>query len=163
MKLTCIYFIVFFLIISLCPLRGQNLASENSEPPLYRHSVYGTAGYAPLYLNGAISYECIVNKWPRHFFKYGSIKASNGKWALWDDTGTVYSISYAGMTGKAVNHFEINTGVGYLKSKDKTRNEIIPNLSMGYRYHAPEINLVFRVGIGFPEMLHISIGLCFFR
>ena len=38
---------------------------------------------------------------------------------------------------------------------------IIPAGAIGYRFQKPGGKFVFRTGIGFPESLYLSLGLCF--
>ena len=90
---------------------------------------------------------------------------------------------------KNPHHFEINSGIGFIHNKVISRNGIsfsygsygagpsetdepisepvnernyfslIGNL--GYRYQSEESSTIFRFGVGFPELLHIGLGVSF--
>ena len=84
------------------------------------------------------------------------------------------------------HHFEINTGIGFIHNKVISRNGIsysygaVPSEAdeplsepvnernyfsivgnLGYRYQSQENSTVFKFGVGFPELLHIGIGVSF--
>ena len=88
------------------------------------------------------------------------------------------------------HHFEINTGIGFIHNKVISRNNGIPYSygsygagpseteeplsepvnernyfsivgNLGYRYQSKENSTVFKFGVGFPELLHIGLGVSF--
>ena len=83
------------------------------------------------------------------------------------------------------HHFEINTGIGFVHNKVISRNGIsfsyggpsetsepVDELvnkrnyfsligNLGYLYQSQESSTVFRFGVGFPELLHIGLGVSF--
>ena len=88
------------------------------------------------------------------------------------------------------HHFEINTGIGFIHNKVISRNNGIPYSygsygagpsetdeplsepvnesnyfsivgNLGYRYQSQENSTVFKFGVGFPELLHIGLGVSF--
>jgi hypothetical protein len=77
------------------------------------------------------------------------------------------SLRYGIMTGvDKQHHFEINAGptllVGISKNKlDFASSEFNFGFNVGYRKQKPEDSRIFRVGLGFPELMYVSFGFSF--
>lgn len=102
-----------------------------------------------------------------------------------------YSASLEAMTmsGSGNHHFECCAGVSFFYDKEnylhylgdrddylmysgtdpedyplKPRSDFmhfLPSGSLGYRYQKPGAPILFRSGIGFPDAVYISLGVCF--
>ena len=63
------------------------------------------------------------------------------------------------------HHMEIYIGISYRYetsySFSSEPNTILPHFKFGYRYQAPQKNLVFKCGIGSVNLLYIALGYAF--
>ena len=113
--------------------------------------------------------------------------ASVGYWKNLDKGNvTCYSsqIAITGLTGHYAHHFEYKVGIAPLFNKQlyewnleyyetqpftepfpepvkKEHYEIIPTFAIGYRHQDSESGIVFRTGIGYPEIFYIGLGVNF--
>ena len=84
-----------------------------------------------------------------------------------DDHLLIPSLRYGIMTGvDKQHHFEINAGpnllVGIYNNKlDFAASEFDFGFNVGYRKQMPEDSRIFRVGLGYPELMYVSFGFSF--
>lgn len=75
------------------------------------------------------------------------------------------------LIGSRSSHLDCALGVAYLDGtvtrkysagdyQIKGHQEVNPVISLGYRYQKPDGHFLFRVGIGWPEQIYISMGFC---
>ena len=73
-------------------------------------------------------------------------------------------ISYGLITNvERKNHFEIYLGLCYRHeiTPYPAPNTILPVVKFGYRYQAPQKNLVFTCGLGSVDLLYVGLGYAF--
>jgi hypothetical protein len=78
-----------------------------------------------------------------------------------DISGHDFSSSVIALTGKNKNHLELGLGIHYniFKTFSKNRKHFAPHLNIGYRKQTLHSKGgVFRIGIGYPELLYMSFG-----
>ncbi|MDG1841092.1 MAG: hypothetical protein P8I93_01955 [Crocinitomicaceae bacterium] len=146
---------------------GQsNLNDTNTRLLLNKNNVNFGLGY------GIIAFN--VNS------TYQRLKAHEKIYSVWsvglnylfvsffsDDHVLIPSLRYGIMTGvDKKHHFEINLGpqllVGIYKNKLDFAGEGFDfGFNVGYRKQKPEDSKIFRVGLGYPELLYVGLGFSF--
>jgi len=160
MRILIIASIIFvaFEIMAVCQATSDSVFSVNNK----KNVVYGTLG---LYPGTAcnINYERQII----HSVKYAlsSINIRLGFGLYGDLTGSenMFLLSSSFIFGQGSGHFETGLGAAYLfdivrMNYDK-KTDIIPSINAGYRFQKKTGQFVFRTGIGWPECIHISLGL----
>ena len=139
----------------------ENEDTDRAKPYIYyRNNIYAAAGYAVVTGNISINFETLL--WKTDYSGMSSLWAKGsagiiGIMMLGDLQA--YNVSLVGLTGHEVSHFEYSIGGAYIV--DSNSQSIIPSASVGYRYQKHDGNLIYRFGVGFPEILYASIGLSF--
>jgi hypothetical protein len=123
-----------------------------------KNVVYVTVGYLVMYgaVNG--SYERLILERQDRFIQSLWIRVGAGKYAMYGDEAANYVVTLTALTGKRDEHLEFGLGATYIS---KGRFEYVPAFTLGYRYQKPLGHFVFRTGIGYPEFIYLSLGLCF--
>lgn len=84
-----------------------------------------------------------------------------------EDHVFIPSLRYGIMTGvNKKHHFEINAGPQLLVSiyndgLDFAASEFDFGFNLGYRKQKPQSSKIFRVGVGYPELLYVGFGFSF--
>jgi len=108
------------------------------------------------------------------------LKAGTGFYSNWGFGGPVFNLRGVYLTGLGKSHFEASLGASAIY--DKVGHPInvsnanyfgepvpsklddtffMPSGSIGYRIQKPGGNFIFRTGVGYPETVYLSFGLCF--
>ena len=59
------------------------------------------------------------------------------------------------------HHFEAKAGIALGFNRNPLRIDdfgLLPSIKAGYRYQAPKKNVLFRTGVGFPEIIYLGLG-----
>lgn len=160
------------------------IQEDLTTPELYKNAIYvsgGTLGATFGFINGSVERMIWGNN--HRIIQSVFIRASIGKYK----TGEVLSgffhsskyilTSYLGtmgvLIGREKSYAEFGFGIAYsdgtetvtsgwtgnINNRDYT--ELTPALNLGYRYQKPGDNFLFRIGIGYPELYYIGLGICF--
>ena len=70
------------------------------------------------------------------------------------------------LIGRKYNKLEISAGIAGSNSKDRfstlsCENCILPAGVIGYRYQNSQKPFVFKIGVGYPELIYIGLGFQF--
>jgi hypothetical protein len=126
-------------------------------------------------------YERIIFHFPKSFLNSVGIRIGIGSMKEWKDGGGInYSSDIFTIFGKNNHHIEIGAGLIYIPEKtdenfDMSLDQRLPSFSLSYRYQKPLSKIlhfnsldwtpmntfVFQAGIGFVEIIHLSLGYCF--
>ena len=158
----------------------HTLAGERM-PELYKNAIYVTGGVAMgTFIAG--NYERMLwgNRLPviQSVYLKGGIGKINIEAFGFFVSSKLKATTYAGALGMLVggrsSFFDVSMGAVYLNGTEtwesifssttlqtKSFQEATFAMSMGYRYQKPGGNFVFRTGAGWPELLYISLGICF--
>ena len=106
-----------------------------------------------LYITGSIYYERIVySKFPRPFVRAGYCSAY-----YIDRKYGYYMLQTGALFGRKASNFELAIGAMYNNETSEPDNSYNVSGSAGYRYHKPTGWLIFRVGVGIPELAYIGV------
>jgi len=119
-----------------------------------RHKVYATLGGIGL-VNAGLSYEYLFY---RELRLRSSLQVFAPAFYTSDDDLSITTVSLDGVL--LTSHpkaLELGVGMGYALGREEndTLYTVIPRFFMGYR---SEKSILFRAGIGFPEIFYLSIG-----
>jgi hypothetical protein len=89
------------------------------------------------------------------------VRIGVGRWVVWGDIGNHYIATLQVLSGKAKSHLEIGAGAVAGAVNVHAIRKIRPAGNLGYRFQKPGGVVLLRAGIGFPEALYLSLGLCF--
>ena len=145
-------------LIAILLLSAQLAKSQNS--PLRPTRIYGTLGTAFVYTNltGNIEQEIKYN--PNKYFQTMSLRMGAGHWSSWGNESYNIICTINWLSGIDKHHLELGTGIAYSPAYDDSFG-FLPAAQIGYRYQKPNGLLLFRAGIGVPEALYLSLGVCF--
>ncbi len=155
--------IIFLITINLFMIQFSLLAQSdisNRYENRHKSCIYGSLGTAFVYSNISGNIEQEISYNPDKFFSTMSLRIGGGYWSSWgnegyDITGTVNYLS-----GSGGNHMEMGFGIAFSPGYDETYG-FLPAVHAGYRYQKPGEFLVFRAGVGVPDTLYLSLGVCF--
>ena len=148
------------ILISLCSL---TIAQEHVSSPVRfnKNSVYGTFGIGPMYGTLLGNYERALYQPSEKFLASIGVRVGVGRWVVWGDIGNHYIATFQVFSGKAKSHLEIGIGAVANAVPIHSTRILRPAGNLGYRFQKPGGVLLLRIGIGFPEALYLSLGLCF--
>lgn len=170
--------IILFLLICLNSIGQDN----NQKKEFTNNTIYITAGTVIAAGGANINYERNILRVDNGFLSSLWVKAGGGVWFNWEDSGSQYSVSAIGLSGRKNNHFEYSLGVTGLyngfsynlgnvdyiagrRSTEPTKweyTDIWPIASLGYRYQKPNGHFVFRTGFVIPQPgFYFSLGVVF--
>lgn len=173
-------YIYHFFILLLFICSTNSIYSQDSVNPSRKNTFYGTAAvyYGVI---GNLNYERKLKENDNRFINEHWLKLSYGAWEeFFGSNGNQYAVSWIGLTGKNNNHLEFSLGLaslydksGYNYLKQEVDNNESSKLSrsnyynfktsfgVAYRFQKPNGRFIFRSGLGWPEILFISTGVCF--
>jgi hypothetical protein len=157
-----------------------NLYEPISECPK-KNVLFITFWTMPEFTSIMGQYERVIIHHPTSFFNSVGVRLSIGSIKEWGDgRGINSSANIFTFFGKKSHHLEIGAGLIYTFPESFEESELglqplLPSFTLSYRYQKPlsEIlhfdsldwtpmnTFVFRAGIGFPEVIHLSLGYCF--
>lgn len=159
----------FNLILIFITISQISYSQENS-PNFKKNDIYATLGLAT-----NLSYERWVGETKNEKFTF-YWRNGLGIWSNWAVGGPQFVTSITALTGQKNSHLEFNGGLTLLYDKQSydigvsnanskpPRSEylqILPAITIGYRYQKPTGGFLFRAGIGFPEYIYIGLGSSF--
>lgn len=124
-----------------------------------RNAIYGTIGSILLYGHILINYDHIFFYDPYRSFKGLILKAGIGSYYIFDIGGFTFRNTVGTLLGNDNKRY-LELTAGYHINFDKYGMEFLPAGSLGYRYQKPK-GFLFRMGIGYPEYLYLSLGAAF--
>lgn len=154
-------------LASLILLLSIAVYSQNKNPKtveLNKNVIYGNVSIGNDQFSKAVYYDRIFKNnmfWGSdnlHFVKIGIGKHK----AIQYDDGN-YVVGQYGLligTGGESHHLEIVAGLKYYYN-GSLQGSLPISSSIGWRYQKPERLLVFRAGLGYPEIVYFGFGLSF--
>ena len=142
---------VFLLQVSL---------AKSQDSQLRPTRIYGTLGTAFVYTNITGNLEQEISNNSAHFFNSVSLRIGAGHWSSWGNESYNIIGTINWLSGANNHHLELGTGIAYSPAYDDSFG-FLPAAQFGYRYQKPGGMLLFRAGIGVPEALYLSLGVCF--
>ncbi|MFK7950494.1 MAG: hypothetical protein AB8G11_23105 [Saprospiraceae bacterium] len=173
--------ILFIFVIIGCTLTNV-FSQENTNQSVFsnQNTIYGTVALGGFWGTLNINYERQLMTTNNRIFKTFGVRIGGGYWATWGQQGSHYIITPTFLSGTGNNHFESAIGATLLYDKlsydigvsnAEYFNEPIPSHiqymdiypagSLGYRYQKPDGWLMFRTGIGFPDVVYLGLGVVF--
>jgi hypothetical protein len=108
------------------------------------------------------NYERQIFQPPKSFISSVGLKISAAYSFIWtSESGTNYSSNFFALIGRNTNHLELGAGILFAPWTSNNKYEIFPCFNLSYRYHKSNKPITFRVGLGWPEAAHLSIGFSF--
>ena len=171
-------FTIFFVLTNSITLFSQK------ETPVFKHqnAIYGTVTISPNLNTRNINLEFPLATTNHDHFKTINLRIGAGysKWRDWEQEGSHLIISSVFISDVNAHHLETSLGAAFLYNKtnyeynlDLARTggypafhpaffvKLYPAVTFGYRYHKPDGILMFRTGVGFPEIAYLGVGLAF--
>ncbi|MCJ7446209.1 MAG: hypothetical protein MUO72_00800 [Bacteroidales bacterium] len=147
---------------------SQEKKSEINPIGIKKNVIYGTLGVYIEESYGTLlgNYERMVFQLPNSFVQSFWLRIGAGPWAWWTADGMNYVSTLSVLMGRRSAHLEIGSGVLFTYDSDEKRFHPLVNDShlagnLGFRFQKPGGLLVFRTGIGWPEFMYLSLGICF--
>lgn len=147
---------------------------------LNQNIVYSTAAFGGIWGTLNLNYERQLTTTNSNFFKTINLRVGGGYWATWGVKGSHFIVTPVFISGTGNNHFESSIGVTLLYDKSSydigvsnaryfdeqipSQTEymnLFPSGTLGYRYQKPNGRFVFRTGVGFPDIVYLSLGVAF--
>ena len=148
---------------------------EQIKTSLNRNSLSFNIGTAILANGLGLKYERIIPR--KHLYYSISANANFFRFSFFGvENHTVLYLSNGFITGiDERSHFDASIGLGwdYVNvesyggiygsggSAASQYNQFLPVASFGYRYQVPNDGFIFRTGVGFPELVYLSLGVSF--
>jgi hypothetical protein len=158
--------IIIFSLIIIPKVLSQEKSSDFTG--LKKNSIYGTAGILieDMYGNITGNYERILVAFPKSFIQSIQMRVGAGPWVAWMSDGVNFFSVMSLLMGRSNSHIETGMGVLFTYHPDTKQWAPIVNDrhiagNIGYRYQKPGGWFVFRVGLGWPEGIYLSLGYCF--
>jgi hypothetical protein len=79
--------------------------------------------------------------------------------SYWEGESPFVISRFGILTGAGSRHLEAKLGIFGIFGPDL--KGVLPSVAIGYRKQKPGSHFIFRTGIGFPDLLHVSWGLSF--
>jgi hypothetical protein len=163
--------LILFSVIHMCSSFGQTklIVPFYDKPP--KNALFVTFGLRPGFKTFTGTYERVIIQRSTFFFNAVGINMGIGLINEWEQykngVGTTSSANIFTYFGKKVSHLDISAGLVYtfpesVKEFGSDRPETIyPSFTLSFRYQKPLGEFFLRAGIGFPEVIHLSLGYCF--
>jgi len=153
-KFALLFTFSLFAIVSF----SQKNVADTLKHKIHTSALYGSLGFGPIYGNVIGNYEIMLVERPDKVFKTRGLRVGFGAWELWEDFGWTSLVSYTCFTGAGNRHLELGIGATYMEFLSTNGFFVFPATNIGYRYQKPGGRLIFRTGLGFPEILYASLG-----
>lgn len=165
-----ILLIIFSVIITVSGFGQTNLlVSFYDKPP--KNALFITFGLRPGFKTFMGQYERVIIGRSAFLFNSVGINLGIGSINEWEQykngVGTISSAYIYTYFGKKATHLDINAGLVYtfpesIREFGSERPETLyPSFKVSFRYQKPLGIFVLRAGIGFPDLVHLSLGYCF--
>ena len=155
--------LILFLSLPLgCQITKAQLMQMQERPPKLEanslHISLGPGGITYFFLPATVYVE--------HLFQSSRPKArvipfadfGGGAAAHWEGASSFIMTKGGALFGKYKRFIEASAGVTYYFMGDYA-GDLLPNINLGYRRQSLDRDLIFRVGVGFPEIIYIGWGL----
>jgi hypothetical protein len=162
--------VVYFLCCNKC-VAPREFKRHNIDTIIYNtekkpfknivrnsNAIYTNIGIGGLYFTATAYYE---RKITQSSMASTFIKAGVGGYALWGEGGYYVLTQYGILTGSKKNHFELAAGVNYFINGDLKGQKYPFSGTLGYRFHKPDGNFIFRTGVSWPEAVYVGFGFSF--
>jgi hypothetical protein len=165
-----ILLIIFSVIITGSSFGQTNLlVSFYDKPP--KNALFITFGLRPGFKTFMGQYERVIIKRSAFFLNTVGLNLGIGSINEWEQykngIGTTGAANIFTYFGKKATHLDIGAGLVYtfpesIEEFGSDRPETLyPSFTLSFRYQKPLGQFVLRVGIGFPDLIHLSLGCCF--
>jgi hypothetical protein len=163
--------LILISVISTCSVFSQTHFPESyyDEPP--KNALFVTFGLRPGFKTFTGQYERVIIKRSTFLFNAVGINLGMGFIREWEQykngVGTTGSANIFTYFGKKAAHLDISAGLVYtfpesVREFGSERPEsLYPSFTLSFRYQQPLGAFFLRSGIGFPDMIHLSLGYCF--
>ena len=163
MKKIKVSIIILGSFIILFP--NKNLAQDTSIYGNQRaqNFLYGELGFEPGEFFGSLSINYERTLYDLDFVKFNG-RAGLGFWFYWTDGGFDIPVTLQTIFFQKASHLEIGGGTLWMYDNYQNSGEIFHLLNIGYRYHKPERNFIFRFGINKTKYVffpYIALGYAF--
>ena len=166
MRLKTIF--ILYFIFSVSPGFSQHCRSVNNTTLLKKNAIYGTLGveFGEFYGTFLANYDRQLFHLPNSFIHSMWLRVGAGPYVQWTAKGVNYVSTLSAVIGRTSNHLEIGSGVLLTYNINEKRfHPLVHNshlaTNLGYRFQKPGGNYIFRAGIGWPEFIYLSFGICF--
>ena len=140
-----------------------------------RNAIYGSLGSLLVFNTATIYYERTLTdvdlNWVKEKRNQTVTKQTRlatfarigygGSYSIMDDKGKHVMTQLGFLVGTRSSFLEGTAGVAYNTNWFFGGTNILPTWNVGYRLQRHESPLIFRVGVGFPEMVNLGIGVSF--
>ena len=145
------------------------LESFHDKPP--KNALFINFGLRPGFKTFMGQYERVIIQRSTFFLNSVGINLGVGSINEWEQyksgVGTTSATNIFTYFGRKATHLDISAGLVYtfpesIKEFGIDRPDTLyPSFTLSFRYQKPLGEFVFRAGIGFPDLIHLSLGYCF--
>jgi len=150
---------IFFCVLVNCSILSQRASSKDEIRKFLPNALHGQIGSAFFFGNASIYYERLILRETNSGVPGPYFRCGYQHMMVLGYTGPTLAVEAGHILGRWNSHFEMNLGI-HLDITGTT--ELFPvGSSIAYRYQKPSGNFIFRTGLGFPNAVFFSLGLCF--
>lgn len=162
--------VIYLLCCDICTL-SREFNRSNIDTIIYNtrkkktkekkrnsNAIYVNIGNGLLYFTATAYYE---KKVTQNTMASTFIKTGIGGYALWGEGGYYALAQYGILAGSKNNHLELAAGINYFINGDLKGQKYPFSGTLGYRFHKPDGNFIFRTGVSWPEAVYVGLGFSF--
>lgn len=137
-------------------VKSQNLFSEIFERKEAKNVIVGSAGTLIVASEFNIAYERKLVAFKKRTFNSIWLKGRYTRFSGWVDRdgASFIDISAMALLGSRFSFTEIGAGIGVFP----VQSSVYPTGSVGYRFQRGRGGIMFRTGMGFPEIFYVGVG-----
>jgi hypothetical protein len=166
MKLKMLFILCFIFYKSIGYSQKNN--SDFNSIRLKKNVIYGTIGVDVGEFYGTLmgNYERMIFELPGSFIQSFWVRVGAGPWVWWTGKGVNYVSTLSAIMGRRSIHLEAGAGILFTYNSEAgrfhplIRDRILAG-NLGFRFQKPGGQFVLRTGIGWPEFIYLSFGVCF--
>lgn len=145
-----------FLLTALATCNSQTILQEIFPRKEAKNVVVGSAGTV-IVVNGVnLAYERKLVTFKKQAVSSIWIKGRYTKFSGRVNQGgkSFFDISAMALLGSRRSYTEVGAGIGLFPAQ----SAVYPTGSVGYRYQRGRGGVIFRTGIGFPDIFYVGVG-----
>lgn len=135
---------------------SQNLFSGIFERKEAKNVVTGSAGTLIVASEFNIAYERKLVGFKKRTVNSIWLKGRYTRFSGWVDRdgSSFFDVSAMALLGSRFSYTEIGAGIGVFPAG----SSVYPTGNVGYRFQRGRGGLMFRTGVGFPELFYVGVG-----
>lgn len=135
---------------------SQNLFSEIFQRKEAKNVVVGSAGTLIVASEFNIAYERKLVGFTKRTVNSIWLKGRYTRFSGWlePSEASFFDVSAMALLGSRFSYTEIGAGIGVFP----VQSSVYPTGNIGYRFQRGRGGIMFRTGVGFPEIFYVGVG-----